>query len=75
MPRARCALSVLTRCFERCSVAQPFDGPPLRGNALNIVLAPQGWLVVVAWYTCSGTCMYAMAVQAVHMQWYMHAVV
>ena len=47
--RYRCALSVVTRCFERCSVAQPFDGPPLRGNPLNIVVAPQGWLVVGAW--------------------------
>ena len=60
-PRARLALLIgdglvvvafpltLLHCFERLSVADRFSEPPLNGNALNIVIAPQGWLVVVAW--------------------------
>ena len=44
-----CLLTVLTSCFERLSVADRFDAPPLSGNALNVVVAPQGWLVVGAW--------------------------
>ena len=51
-----------TRCFERCSVADRFDGPPLYGNALNIVHAPRGWLVVGAWVA-------ACAILAGHRLW------
>ena len=43
-----CLLTVVTNCFERLSVADRFSEPPLSGNALNVFVAPQGWLVVVA---------------------------
>jgi hypothetical protein len=46
-----CALNFvpLLRCFERYSVADRFDAPPLEGDALRIIVAPQGWVVIVAW--------------------------
>ena len=42
-----CHLATLTRCFERVTVADPFNGAPLYGNPLKVVHGMQGWVVVV----------------------------
>ena len=39
-----CHLSVLTRCFARVTVADPFDGAPIWGDPLNVVHGVQGWV-------------------------------
>ena len=41
-----CHLSVLIRCFEMVTVADPYDGPPLFGNPLNVVRGLPGWCVI-----------------------------
>ena len=47
---ARGALRVteeqLIRCFEMVTVADPYDGPPLFGNPLNVVRGLPGWCVI-----------------------------
>ena len=47
-------VSVLLRCFERVTVADPFDGAPLHGNPLNVVAGAPGWFVLVALLLTSG---------------------
>ena len=48
-----CHLAVLLRCFERVTVADPFNGPLLQGNPLNVVHGVQGWTVIVCFAASS----------------------
>ena len=53
MSTVGCHLATLLRCFARVTVADPFDGAPLHGNPLNVVLGVQGWIVIVCFVVAS----------------------
>ena len=48
-----CHLATILRCFERVTVADPFDKAPLHGNPLNVVYGAQGWIVMACFLLAS----------------------